>query len=102
MECLYCMLIFTAGFQEEPGGHQFRVRSTSRERHLLADGRHGIPGIEHVRDTVPGEAAKVFVAKPMLVPHLDRIRPSIRQLAEESIEIGDEISALLVVARPEP
>ena len=73
-------------------------RAVSR---LSAHRRHGVPRIKDVRDTMPGEAAKVLDVKPVFVPHLYRVRPSPRQFAEEGIEVGDEMPAVLVVARPE-
>lgn len=53
-----------------------------------------------MRDSMPGQAIEVFAAQPLLVPHLNRIRPASMQSAKETIEGGDEIAAVLVVARP--
>src|SRR6266567_2356152 len=48
-----------------------------------------------------GEAAEVLVAKPVFVPHLYRVGPTLGQFAEEIIELGNENPAVLIVARPE-
>src|SRR5437899_5311397 len=50
---------------------------------------------------MPGEAAEVLVAKPVLVPHLYRVGPTLRQFAQEGIEVGNETPAALIVTRPE-
>src|SRR6266446_181954 len=50
---------------------------------------------------MPGEAAEVLIAKPVFVPHLYRVWPTLRQFAEERVEVGNEIPAVHIVARPE-
>ncbi len=46
-----------------------------------------------------GEAREIFWGQPILVAHLDAIRPTLGQVTEESVEIGDEISTSFVVGR---
>ncbi len=50
---------------------------------------------------MPGEAAKILLAQPMLVPQLNRVRPTFRQFAEERVKVGNEIPAVLVIGRME-
>jgi len=69
----------------------------ARQRHLLADRRHRVSAIEHMRDLVPGEALEVFGLQPAPVAHLNPIRPAFGELPQELVQIGDEVPATLVV-----
>jgi len=101
LECLDRLLIFSAGLEEETGCNQFWIGAAARQRHLLAHRRHRIPGIKYMSDTMAAQTIEIFIAQPILVPHLDRVGPGLRQLAEKRIEVSHEIAAMLVVARPE-
>src|ERR1043166_6052700 len=90
LKSLHSVLVFSSGLQEESRRDQFRVWTTARQCHLFAHGRHRVPRIENVRDTVPGETVEVFVAKPKFISYLDGIGRAVRQLAEKHVEIGAE------------
>ena len=58
--------------------------------------------IVNVGYLVPREALEVFRLEPVPVPHLHPKRPALGELAQELVEVGDEVAAMLVVGRPEP
>src|SRR5437879_5245405 len=77
LERLYRLLVFPAGFQEEPSGNQVSIGPTTRQRHLLANRWHGIPGVEYVRNLVTGKAVEIIRPQPVAVPHFHAIRPAL-------------------------
>jgi hypothetical protein len=54
-----------------------------------------------MRDLVPGEALEVFGLEPVAIPHFHPVRPALQKLAQELVQIGDKVPAMLVVGRPE-
>ena len=68
---------------------------------MFAHWRHVRPGIEDVRDAVLLQNGEVLRVQEILVPDLHAVRPTGGQLAEESVEIGHEVPAMLVIARIE-
>ena len=102
LEGLHGLFILPPGLKQEPGGNQVGVGPAARQCHLLADRRHRVPAIEHMRDLMPGEALEVFRLEPIPISHLHPIRPAFRELPQELVQVGDEVAAMLVVCRPEP
>lgn len=55
-----------------------------------------------MRDLVPGQALEVLRLEPVPVAHLDAVRPALRELAQECVQVRDEVPAMLGIRRPEP
>src|SRR5439155_851449 len=80
---------------------QARVGPGPRQCHLLANRWHGIPGVEHVRNLVTGEAINIIRPQPVAISHLHAIRPALWKLTEEIVQVGYEIPPTLVISSPE-
>jgi hypothetical protein len=48
-------------------------------------------------DVVAGETIKVFGLEPVLISHLDAVRPAFREIDEEWIQYRNEVLTMLVV-----
>ena len=55
-----------------------------------------------MRDPVPAEHGEVFGLQPVAVPQLNAVAPPGGQLAQERIEVGRKLPAMLVVQAIEP
>src|SRR5262249_23556262 len=91
-------LVTSARLEQESRGAESGIGVAAWQGHLFADGRHVRPGIEDVGSFMPLEHGKVIRLQKILVPNLDSIRPASWKIAQEYIEISDEVPATCIVA----